>query len=461
MEQRSEVGTEHATSDDGTRDIVDAHQHFWDPARNYHPWLRDEPPIRFATATIVRSAGVTCHRIISPTPCRIASRKRVCRDGMGSRDPIGETRYVDRLRREYGLPSVVVAQAWLHRDDAPAILAAGRVCFRAQRPPQATRQRFSLRRRARRHDRREWRAGFAVSRRTACGSTCRRRGGISPRRRALPPIFPTRRSSSITPACRPTAARRHCRLEARDGDACARPNVAVKISGLGQPGQPWTAAANRDIVRTMIDLFGVRRCMFASNFPVDSLCASFATIFGGFREIVRDFSAAEQRALFHDNAIRVYEMDEAHGPPDRLRRCRPDGPADGQAPGVARLRGPRVRHRAAQVDAARAAGATRRIAGRGGARRRLVLLNLPTTDAVEQAVFGADGVASALRRRNSSSTSRPSRSSGAARSRRGCTPRPAAGGSTRRSPAVLPHPPPARSPSWRAATRPTSRASRR
>jgi len=62
-------------------------------------------------------------------------------------------------------------------------------------------------------------------------------------------------------------------------------------------------------VRTTIDLFGMSRCMFASNFPVDSLCASFHTIFAGFREIVRDFSADEQRALFHDNAIRIYGME--------------------------------------------------------------------------------------------------------------------------------------------------------
>ena len=87
------------------------------------------------------------------------------------------------------------------------------------------------------------------------------------------------------------------------------PNVAVKISGLGQQGQPWTVAANRDIVLTTIDLFGPSRCMFASNFPVDSLCASFHTIFGGFREIVRGFSAGEQRGLFHDNAIRIYGME--------------------------------------------------------------------------------------------------------------------------------------------------------
>ena len=27
--------------------IVDAHQHFWDPHVNYHPWLCDQPPILF------------------------------------------------------------------------------------------------------------------------------------------------------------------------------------------------------------------------------------------------------------------------------------------------------------------------------------------------------------------------------------------------------------------------------
>ena len=27
--------------------IADAHQHFWDPRVNYHPWLCDQPPVRF------------------------------------------------------------------------------------------------------------------------------------------------------------------------------------------------------------------------------------------------------------------------------------------------------------------------------------------------------------------------------------------------------------------------------
>ena len=66
--------------------------------------------------------------------------------------------------------------------------------------------------------------------------------------------------------------------------------------------------ANRPVVRDTIELFGVDRCMFASNFPVDSLCATFQDIFGGFAAIVADLSLQDRRKLFHDNAARVYRM---------------------------------------------------------------------------------------------------------------------------------------------------------
>jgi predicted TIM-barrel fold metal-dependent hydrolase len=89
----------------------------------------------------------------------------------------------------------------------------------------------------------------------------------------------------------------------------ACPNATVKISGLGQPGKAWTADANRGVVLSAIETFGVQRAMFASNFPVDSLCASFDTIFSGFHDIVADFSESERRALFHDNAVRIYAME--------------------------------------------------------------------------------------------------------------------------------------------------------
>jgi predicted TIM-barrel fold metal-dependent hydrolase len=42
--------------------IVDAHQHFWDPGKNYYPWLRDEPmiPFRYGDYSAIRKAYLPC-----------------------------------------------------------------------------------------------------------------------------------------------------------------------------------------------------------------------------------------------------------------------------------------------------------------------------------------------------------------------------------------------------------------
>lgn len=49
--------------------------------------------------------------------------------------------------------------------------------------------------------------------------------------------------------------------------------------------------------------------MFGSDFPAGRLWTSFDAIFEGFKAIVRDLSEAEQSALLHDNARRVYRID--------------------------------------------------------------------------------------------------------------------------------------------------------
>jgi predicted TIM-barrel fold metal-dependent hydrolase len=84
-------------------------------------------------------------------------------------------------------------------------------------------------------------------------------------------------------------------------ELAACPNVAVKISGMGAPV--------REFVLGAIELFGVERCMFASNYPVDGLRASFNAIYSGFEEITRGMPERERRALFHDNASRIYRME--------------------------------------------------------------------------------------------------------------------------------------------------------
>ena len=86
------------------------------------------------------------------------------------------------------------------------------------------------------------------------------------------------------------------------------PNAMLKISGLGVPGRRWTSELQGPVVRDAIRIYGVERCMFASNFPVDSLLATFDEIYGGFLAITRDMPEDARRKLFHDNAARIYRV---------------------------------------------------------------------------------------------------------------------------------------------------------
>src|SRR3546814_19313327 len=74
----------------------------------------------------------------------------------------------------------------------------------------------------------------------------------------------------------------------------AQPNTVVKISGIGVPGQEWTPALQRAVVLETVGLFGAGRCLVASNFPVDSLCASYDAILSGLKAITAGRPAADQ-----------------------------------------------------------------------------------------------------------------------------------------------------------------------
>jgi predicted TIM-barrel fold metal-dependent hydrolase len=87
-----------------------------------------------------------------------------------------------------------------------------------------------------------------------------------------------------------------------------RPNVSVKISGLGMLDWKWTPDSIRPFVLESIEMFGTDRSMFASNWPADSLYSNFDTLFDSFKQIVGGFSLDEQRCLFHHNRERIYRL---------------------------------------------------------------------------------------------------------------------------------------------------------
>ena len=82
-------------------------------------------------------------------------------------------------------------------------------------------------------------------------------------------------------------------------------HVTCKLSGLGMFEHDWTTASIAPIVETCLEQFGPNRCMFGSNFPVDSLASSYGRIVEAYEAPVPE-DLHEQ--VFHQTAARFYGL---------------------------------------------------------------------------------------------------------------------------------------------------------
>jgi predicted TIM-barrel fold metal-dependent hydrolase len=88
----------------------------------------------------------------------------------------------------------------------------------------------------------------------------------------------------------------------------AFPNVHVKLSGLGMYSQGITFSQARQVIRDAIQIFGIERTIYGSNFPLEKLHMSYADFFGIYRKVLAEYTEAEQRAVLHDNATKFYRL---------------------------------------------------------------------------------------------------------------------------------------------------------
>jgi predicted TIM-barrel fold metal-dependent hydrolase len=83
-------------------------------------------------------------------------------------------------------------------------------------------------------------------------------------------------------------------------------NVVCKLSGLAMPLGSMRVDAFAPWIEEAIELFGVDRCMFASNFPVDGLHGTFDELYTTYDTVTAGLDEASRDRLFAANALRVY-----------------------------------------------------------------------------------------------------------------------------------------------------------
>jgi predicted TIM-barrel fold metal-dependent hydrolase len=110
-------------------------------------------------------------------------------------------------------------------------------------------------------------------------------------------------------------------------------NVRVKLGGMLMPlvglgfdalperGEPGVIAeAIAPLVNYVIQCFGVERCMFESNWPMDSVSTSYTALWSAYKLLTGHRPQDQLDWLFHRTALEAYAIDP-HTVPRLVRQA--------------------------------------------------------------------------------------------------------------------------------------------
>lgn len=87
-----------------------------------------------------------------------------------------------------------------------------------------------------------------------------------------------------------------------------QPNIYCKVSGMFSADPAWTQQSVAEVVQPVLDTFGMDRCMFASNFPVDRVNGTFPELMQSLQSILQPYSPADRQKFYCDNAKKFYNI---------------------------------------------------------------------------------------------------------------------------------------------------------
>ncbi|MDX2377560.1 amidohydrolase family protein [Microbacterium sp. LRZ72] len=293
-------------------------RHLWKlGAEIRYPWLEDGRSMGMAEHTAIRRDYLPEEYRRDSALHNVVATVHVEADTDHAGGSLAETRWLHEIAAQHAMPDAVVAHAWVDTDDADEQLSAQSAfpLVRGIRSKPVTSSApgevLSDRRRTLHDDR--WLDGLGLLTKHGLTYDLRvpwwhlREAVEIPRRHPTLPI-------ALEHAGCPWDRDPHSLRQWRHGlEALAEhPSVHCKISFLLRPGHPWLAEDNLSLIADVISIFGYERCMFASNYPVDGLRASWDRLFLTYKHSIRDRPEPERRALLGGNAARFYRIERGY-----------------------------------------------------------------------------------------------------------------------------------------------------
>lgn len=294
--------------------IVDPHVHLWDLSRARYGWLQDEPLPNNPAGDMRPIAGrdyLLKDYLADTTGWRVDKIVHV-EAGMPRGEQLGETDWLQAMADAYGYPQGIVAGADLLDPGLDALLEAhaGRANVRGVRQivcwhedPLKTYTEHDLLLDP------AWVAGFSKLARHGLSFDLQlypSQMATAAELAARYPDVPMIVNHAGLPTDRDEVGMERWRAGLRL--LAARPQVSIKISGLGITDRAWTTDSIRPIVLECIDAFGIGRAMFASDLPVERVHGTFDAFYSAFDAITAGFSADERDRLFAANAEAIYRI---------------------------------------------------------------------------------------------------------------------------------------------------------
>jgi L-fuconolactonase len=278
-----------------TQTSIDAHQHYWDPARGDYGWLTPD------LGALYRSFGPAD---LAPLRTRCGVTRTVV---VQAAQTVDETRYLLGLARDDASIAGVVGWVPLDDPEAPALIAdlAREPKFRGVRPMLQD---------------------LADDEWIATADTSRAIEALIAHDLAFDALIFTRHAHALE-----TFLARHPALRVvidhgakppiREGaaalqpwaDAVTRlarfPQVHCKVSGLATEAAPgWDDATLEPYVAHLLTTFGAARLMWGSDWPVLNLNGDYERWHACAQRLLHNLSEAQRAAVFGANAAAFYRL---------------------------------------------------------------------------------------------------------------------------------------------------------